>query len=620
MEWIQVYNPANNLIISTLLAALPIVVLLALLGIFEIAAQWAALAGLFTAFVVSVFVYGMPIGNAAGAVGYGIAFGLLPIGWIVLSAVFLYNLTQRSGQFEIVKNSVAQLSGDRRIQALLIAFSFGAFLEGAAGFGTPVAICAGLLLGLGFPPLYAAGLSLIANTAPVAFGAIGAPILTLGEVTQTSSFTIGQMAGRQLPLVSFIIPIWLIVVMSGWRGLRGVWPAVLVSGGSFAWTQFLWSNFVGPELVDIAGGIVSLVATAIFAAFWKPSDRWEFPNASAESTLQPRTYTRRQIMRAWLPWVILSIVVFTWGIPKTKALLNAGPAGVQTYQATGKITTGHPILSPEIPIASLNYKVFRDYPAVAEKVDSTKLKDAAYQKKHAEKAVYTFNWLSATGTGILLAALASAVFLRISVETLLETASSTLRQMRYPLFTIACMLGLGFLTRYGGTDATLGLAFTKTGAIYPFFAALLGWLGVALTGSDTSSNVLFGSLQKITAQQLNLNPILIITANSTGGVMGKMIDAQSIVVSTASTNQRGQEGKILRFVFWHSLILAMITGTITLIQAYLTPWLIPPASQGTLAFALILALFTALMVVLGLVFNSMIRPKTPRRPKYPTRV
>lgn len=578
MEWIQVYDPTGSAILSTVVAAVPIVVLLVLLGVFEIPAQWAALAGLVTATLVSIVFFGMPVLDALATVVYGGAFGLLPIGWIVLAAVFLYNLTVETGQFEIVKSSVAALSPDRRIQTLLIAFSFGAFLEGAAGFGTPVAICAALMMGLGFPPLYAAGLCLIANTAPVAFGAIGTPILTLAAITGQDAFVLGQMAGRQLPFVSLLIPVWMIVTMSGWKGLRGVWPVALVAGGSFALVQFLWSNFVGPELVDIAGGVVSLLATALFAARWRPADNWDFP-ASHNGTSKPAApltrYSRRQVIRAWTPWALLTVIVFFWGLPQTKALLNGGWSGLSHYRSTGKPGPNHPALAPQFPVPSLHKMIYRDYPVSPTRVDPARITDPAYRAQHAESAIYTFGWLSATGTGILLAALVTALYLRIRPRKLAAVAGHTMNRMKWPLVTIVCMLALGYITRYGGTDATLGLAFTHTGVVYPFFAAVLGWLGVALTGSDTSSNVLFGSLQKITAEQLGLNPILITTSNSTGGVMGKMIDAQSIVVSTAATNQTGHEGAILRFVFWHSVALVCIMGLIVMLQAYVFPWMIP---------------------------------------------
>jgi lactate permease len=577
--WIQVYDPLASAWLSTAAAALPIVLLLATLGFLEWRAHYAALAGLVSALAIAVFVYGMPAPTALATTLYGAAYGFLPIGWIILNAVFLYNLTVHTGQFDIVKSSVGRLSTDRRVQALLVAFSFGAFIEGASGFGTPVAICSALLIGLGFTPLYAAGLSLIANTAPVAFGAIGTPILTLAAVTGIPAATLGAMAGRQLPFVSLLVPAWLVVTMSGWRGFRGVWPAVLVCGGTFAVVQYLWSNFVGVELVDIAGGLLSIVALALFMRVWRPKETWEFPD-SRDSRLPVAhsaavsAHSRTEITRAWMPWLFLSIAVILWGLAPVKAFLNGGSQGLAAYRSGGRPYLSR-ALSPTWNVPLLHRAVFRDYPVVPAAVDLNRINDPAYRNERAEAAVFTLNWMSATGTAILLAALATAAFLRVPPRQFLSVAMITLRRMRTSLLTIMLMLALGFVTRYGGTDATLGLAFTKTGVLYPFFAALLGWLGVALTGSDTSSNVLFGSLQKITAQQLGFNPVLIVTANSTGGVMGKMIDAQSIVVATASTGQSGQEGKILRFVFWHSVALAVIMGLIVMLQAYVFPWMVP---------------------------------------------
>ena len=573
LSWIQVYDPLASPWLSTAAAALPIVLLLAALGVLEWRAHRAALLGLAAALAVSVFVFGMPAGTAAATAVYGAAYGLLPIGWIVVTAVFLYNLTVETGQFEVLKSSVGRLSSDRRIQALLVAFSFGAFIEGASGFGTPVAICSALLIGLGFTPLYAAGLSLIANTAPVAFGAIGTPILTLAAVTGIPAETIGAMAGRQLPFVSVIVPAWLVATMSGWRGLRSVWPAVLVCGGTFAVVQYAWSNFIGVELVDIAGGLASIAALAAFCRVWQPEDRWEDARVAAPAA-DPAAVARSapapgvagtagqgrapgSVARAWMPWVFLSVAVIVWGLPPVKAALNKG------------------ILAPAWDVPLLHRTVFRDHPVVPAAVDPARIGETAYRNERAEPARFTVNWASATGTAILLAALASALFLRVRPAQFFAIAWTTLRRMRTSLITIMLMLSLGFVTRYGGTDATLGLAFTRTGWLYPFFATLLGWLGVALTGSDTSSNVLFGSLQKITAQQLGFNPVLIVTANSTGGVMGKMIDAQSIVVATASTGQVGQEGRILRFVFWHSVALAAIMGVIVMLQAYVFTWMVP---------------------------------------------
>jgi lactate permease len=584
--WIQVYDPLGSPWLSTAAAAFPIVLLLVALALFEWRAHLAALAGLIAALAVSVLVFGMPLPTATATALYGAAYGFLPIGWIILNAVFLYNLTVHTGQFEIVKSSVGRLSKDRRVQALLVAFSFGAFIEGASGFGTPVAICSALLIGLGFTPLYAAGLSLIANTAPVAFGAIGTPILTLAAVTGIPSQTLGVMAGRQLPFVSLIVPAWLVVTMSGWRGLRGVWPAVLVCGGTFAAVQYGWSNFVGVELVDIAGGLASIAALALFARVWQPREVWEFPERrdpgsgirdpgrGIRDPVPDSVPARGALVRAWMPWLFLSLAVILWGLAPGKAFLNGGPRGLATYRAGGRPYVSH-LLSPSWNVPLLHRAVFRDYPVVPAPVDRARIQDPAYRNDRAEAALFTLNWVSATGTAILLAALATALFLRVSLTEFLSVAVMTARRMSASLATIMLMLALGFVTRYGGTDATLGLAFTKTGMLYPFFAALLGWLGVALTGSDTSSNVLFGSLQKITAQQLGFNPVLIVTANSTGGVMGKMIDAQSIVVATASTGQVGQEGRILRFVFWHSVALVVIMGIIVMLQAYVFTWMVP---------------------------------------------
>jgi lactate permease len=535
------------------------------------------------------------------AAGNGAAFGLLPIGWIVLNAIFLYALTVETGQFEIVKHSVASLSDDRRIQALLIAFSFGAFVEGAAGFGTPVAISAALMLGAGFRPLHAAGLALLANTSPVAFGALGTPIVTLAKVTGLDEKLLSAMAGRQLPWFSLLVPAWLVWVMAGWRGVVGVWPALLVCGGSFALVQFLAANLHGPWLVDVAGGLVSLVCLAVFLRFWQPRTPWHFPDETPtdSSAAGPPRYTPAQVVKAWVPWAILSIFVFLWGLPQVKAHLGESTVSVRVPALDRRIARGRDVVAtPKVgpanlvaqtlgaqalaPVAGPMAPLVQTISA-AEIVES----DAFTLTPKAEEAVYDFNWLSATGTGIFLAAAVSAAWLSISPVRFFATFLRTCYRMRWPLFTIAAMLAIAFTTRYSGMDATLGLAFTRTGWIYPLFAALLGWLGVALTGSDTSSNALFGSLQTITAERLVRPPdpvlplslkqaqILLASANSTGGVMGKMIDAQSIVVASAATQQSGQEGAILRFVFWHSLVLALLMGGLVLLQAYVWTWMIP---------------------------------------------
>jgi lactate permease len=585
MPWTQVYDPLASPWLSTLLAALPIVLLLGLLASNRVSAPTAALAGLVAALLTAILAYAPGMGDAPylervgrwtptmlAAAANGAAFGLLPIGWIVLNAIVLYDLTVETGRFEVVKHSVASLSDDRRIQALLIAFSFGAFVEGAAGFGTPVAISAALLLGAGFRPLHAAGLALLANTSPVAFGALGTPILTLANVTGLDVHALSQMAGRQLPLFSLLVPAWLVWVMAGWRGVLGVWPALLVCGGSFALVQFLAANLHGPWLVDVAGGLISLVCLALFLRLWQPRTTWQFPDEQPRTANTAARYTPGQVLSAWVPWLLLSAFVFLWGLPPVKEFLGSPDKNQRQAFSAG---TDSPVLTEPtyllVQVPGLHRRIVRGEEVVAE--------------SKPEDAVYEFNWLSATGSGIFLAAVAAALWLGIGPVRFARIYLSTCCRMRWPLFTIACMLAIAFTTRYSGMDATLGLAFTRTGWIYPLFAALLGWLGVALTGSDTSSNALFGSLQTITAGRLVSDgvlplgaeqaKVLLATANSTGGVMGKMIDAQSIVVASAATQQPGEEGAILRFVFWHSLVLAILMGLLVLLQAYVWTDVIP---------------------------------------------
>ncbi len=571
MTWTQNYDPCGSPLLSTLLAALPVVLLLGLLASGRCSAHLAALLGLLAAVLLAIFAFtpeeaaspesggrlawGLTVLAAAGN---GMAYGLFPIGWIVLAALFLYALTVETGQFDIVKHSVLALSEDRRIQALLIAFSFGAFVEGAAGFGTPVAISSALLIGAGFRPLYAAGLALLANTSPVAFGALGTPIVMLGRVTNLDVQALSAMAGRQLPFFSLLVPAWLVWAMAGGRATLAVWPALLVCGGSFALVQFVTANYHGPWLVDVAGGLVSLVCLALFLRVWQPRTVWHF--ADEEPTRRVTLiHTPREVASAWVPWILLSAFVFVWGLPDFKKLLT--PTVV------------------DVPVPGLHLRVARTPPVVEPPRPG--------EQPEREKAEFVFNPLSATGTSIFLAALVSALWMRVRPALFLRVLGRTCWAMRWPLATIACMLAIAFTTRYSGMDATLGLAFTRTGSIYPLFAALLGWLGVALTGSDTSANALFGSLQTITARRLVADQVLPLTpdqaalllasANSTGGVMGKMIDAQSIVVAAVATQQHGQEGAILRFVFWHSLVLAVLMGLLVLGQAYLWSWMIPVA-------------------------------------------
>ncbi|MGE0443277.1 MAG: L-lactate permease [Gemmatimonadales bacterium] len=536
MTWTQTYDPLGYPVVSTLVAALPLVVLLGLLASHRIPAHVAALAGLAAAVLVAVLAVGMPGGLALRAAGFGAAYGLFPIGWIVLNVIFLYQLADGRGSFVVLKGLITSVTGDRRLQLLLIAFAFGAFFEGAAGFGTPVAVTGALLIGLGFAPFEASVYSLIANTAPVAFGALGTPIIALQGVTGLDLGSLSAMVGRQLPVFSLIVPFWLIAAFAGFRGMLQVWPALLVTGAGFAIPQFLVANYHGPWLVDIIAAIVSMTALALFLKVWRPPGEASDTAGAAE----PATAASRgEVVRAVLPWVVLSVLVFAWGVPQVKAWLNG-------------------ISAPSFPVAGLDQAVLRAPPVVAAPT--------------AERAVFTLNWLSATGTAILLAAVVSGLLLGYSIGEMGRVYLRTLKLVRHSLVTIAAMLALGYVTRYSGLDAVLGLAFAKTGFLYPFFGALLGWLGVALTGSDTASNVLFGSLQTITAQQVGVSPTLMAAANSSGGVMGKMIDAQSIVVASTATRWYGHEGRILRAVFRHSLALAMLVGLLVLLQAYVAPF------------------------------------------------
>ncbi len=503
----------------------------------------------------------MPVPAAVAAAGYGACFGLIPICWIVLPAVFLFDLTVRSGQFEVLKQSVAAISPDRRMQALLIAFCFGTVLEGAAGFGAPVAICAALLIGIGFTPLYAAGLALLANTLPVVFGSLGVPIHTLAQVSGLDELQLTQVAGRQLTVFSFMIPWWLVAVMSGWKGVKGCWPALLVCGGSYATIQFLVSNYRGPSLVCVTAGLGSLAMMVLLLRFWQPRETWRFPDeasiADAQGVSSPAP-TRGQIAYAWTPWLILVAMVFLWGWPAWQEILNGGAENQPNLlRGVGRVS---------IEVPALDGRIYRTSPVVKVREGSDRA---------AMSAVYDLNWLSATGTGLFLATVLAALWLRIGPRAFSRQFAQTLFRIRWAMFTIAAMLALAFVTKYSGADATLGLAFTHTGRLYPLFAPLLGWLGVAVTGSDTSANALFGSLQRITAEQLHLNPLLIVASNGTGGVMGKMIGAQTIVVAAAAADLMGSEGRILRFVIVHSVVLGILVGLLTLAQAYWLTWTIP---------------------------------------------
>jgi lactate permease len=541
--WNQVYAPHGwHWLPSALVAAIPVVLLLLALTAFRQSAPRAAAIGAASAILVATLFVGMPWGMAFRSFFFGAANGLLPIGWIVFSAMFLYQIAVDTGKFEIMKASIAGLTADRRLQALMIAFSFGAIMEGAAGFGTPVAISAALLVGLGFRAFPAAVLCLIANTAPVAWGSIGTPLVMLQKVTGLRIEDLSAMNARILPLTSLVVPLWLVRTMVPWKETFEVLPAILVCGLSFAGTQFVWGTFLNVGLVDIIAGAVSLVVMAVFLRFWKPKRIWRYPEEEYAQAADAKIYTRGQVFAAWLPFLILFGFVVGWGLMKV--------------HKTWKIDEQR-WANPKIAVPGLDKQVVRVPPVETE--------------RKPEGAVYEPKWFSATGTGVLIACIVTALLLRQSPRAFGASFLSTCRRMKVPLLAIVPMLGLAYVTRYSGTDAILGLAFTRTGVLYPFFGTFLGWLGVALTGSDTASNALFGSLQRITAEQLKIPPVLMCAANSAGGVMGKMIDAQSIVVAATAANLTGQEGPILLKVVWHSIGLTAIVGVIVLVYAYVFP-------------------------------------------------
>jgi lactate permease len=548
--WSQVYDPLGNTILSTLVCAIPVLVLLGGLGIFHIRAHYAAIAGLVAALAIALFVLGMPSGLAARAGVFGAMFAVTTVCWIILNLIFLYRMTVKAKMFSVLQDSIGGITNDRRLQLVLIAFSFGAFFEGAAGGGTPVALTGAMLIGLGFHPLAASGLSLIANTAPVAYGGSGTPIVVLQGVTGFDLLQLSAMVGRQLPFFSVIVPFWVVVTFCGLRRSLEVWPAILVAGVSFAVPQFIISNYHGPWLVDMLSAMISMVLLALFLKVWKPrrimldatGSGETVPYAQAQANNQRHSHSTEQVVKAWTPWVILTVVLVVWGIPWIKNhVLNW--LGV-TYW--------------ELHIPGLDNVVQRVAPAVP--------------KPRTEPAVFKWGFISAIGTGILLAAIIAGYVMGFKAKDMVKTWGETFWIMKYSLLTIVAMLALGYTTRYSGMDGTLGLAFANTGWLYPFFGTLIGWVGTALTGTDAASNALFGSQQVITANKLGLDPTLMAAANSSGGVMGKMIDAQSIVVASVATNYIGKEGVILRYVFWHSLSLAALIGLFVMLQAYVYPF------------------------------------------------
>jgi lactate permease len=542
MPWPQTYAPLGSIGASALVAAIPIAVLMVLLAFWHVRAHLAAGIALLAAGLIAVLVYGMPARLAVAAAGYGAAFGLLPIGWLVVNAIFIYQLSVETGQFVVLQRQIAGVSRDRRIQALMIAFAFGAFIEGAAGFGAPVAISGGLLIGLGFKPLEAAKLALIGNTAPVAFGSLGIPLVTMAPLTGLDLHQLSAMVGRQLPLFSLIVPCWLVASQVGWRRMLDVWPACLTAGGTFAIMQFVMSNVHGPWLVDIVSAAVAMVSLVALMQFWKPAEEMVNATPDVPAAVEATPAATGPAWKAWLPWLFLTGFVFLWGMNPVKNQLNAW-------------------FAPQIPVPALNLAIQRMPPVVPVPT--------------LEKTIFSLNLLSATGTPLLLAGIASALSLGVGFRRALRIYGQTWLRVRISLLTISAMMALGFMTRYGGTDTTMGLAMAGTGWLFPFFSPIIGWLGVALTGSDTASNVLFGNLQKVSAEQLGFSPVLMCAANSSGGVMGKMIDAQSIVVAAVATGGRADSpdaGTVLRAVFWHSIALAALVGLLVYAQAKIYPF------------------------------------------------
>ena len=547
--WNQIYNPLDNATLSTIAAAIPVVTLLVLIASGKVKAHIAAIIALIVANIITIAIYSMPANMSIRASLLGVVVGFFPIGWIVLNVIFLYRITVETGRFELLKRAVGGVTNDRRLQLLLIAFAFGAFFEGASGFGTPVAITGAVLIGLGFSPLAASGLSLIANTAPVAYGALGTPIQGLASVTGLDPYILGAMVGRQLPFFSLLVPFWVVWAFAGWRGMMAVWPAILVTGVSFAIPQFVISNYINPWIVDIGASLISMGCLILFLKVWQPKELWLSPalrgkdesasTMAAAKAMDTTKLTSAQLWSALLPWIIVCIVMLIWGNGAFKTWANS-------------------IFVWNYPVPELHNMINKVPPVAA--------------KPTPEAAVFGFTYLSFTGSGMLIAAIISGFLMGLSPAKLIGEYGRTIKVCAISLITISAMLAIGTLTRLSGVDATLGLAFAATGVLYPFFGTLLGWLGVALTGSDTASNVLFGNLQKITSEQLGISPILMSAANSSGGVMGKMIDAQSIVVASTATNWYGHEGTILRYVFMHSIVLACLVGLLVMLQAYVYPF------------------------------------------------
>ena len=563
-HWQQIYDPMGNIWLSSAIALIPIIFFFLALAVFRLKGSVAGTITVVLALLVALFLYQMPVTLALSSAIYGFFYGLWPIAWIIIGAVFLYKVTVKTGQFDIIRSSILSLTEDQRLQMLLVGFAFGTFLEGAAGFGAPVAITAALLVGLGFKPLYAAGLCLIVNTAPVAFGAMGIPIIVAGQVSGVETHAISQMVGRQLPFIVPIVLVWIMAIMDGWRGVRETFPAIVVGGGSFAIAQFLTSNYIGPELPDITAAIASLVSLTLLFKVWQPKHIFRFENqvdgknqmgdnTSVSAPLPTTHYSPAQIIKAWMPFVILTAIVSLWSIKPFKDLFVKGK-------------DGHPDGALVDMVISINvpylHNAVQKLPPVV-----TKITDYA--------AIYKFDWFSATGTAIMLAAIISIVMLKMRPKQALSTFGETINELRTPIYSIGMVLAFAFIANYSGLSATLALALAHTGKAFTFFSPFLGWLGVFLTGSDTSANALFAALQATTARQIGVPEVLLVAANTSGGVTGKMISPQSIAIACAATGLVGKESDLFRFTVKHSIIFTIMMGVLITLQAYVVPWMIP---------------------------------------------
>ena len=546
-NWQQLYDPLGNIWLSSLIAALPILFFFFALTQLRLRGYIAGTITVLIALAVALLFYRMPLDRALASAIYGFLYGLWPIAWIIIAAVFVYKITVKTGQFTIIRTSILSITEDQRLQMLIVGFAFGSFLEGAAGFGAPVAITAALLVGLGFKPVYAAGLCLIVNTAPVAFGAMGIPIIVAGQVTGLDAMAISQMAGRQLPFLTMIVLFWVMAIMDGWRGVKETWPAVLVSGGSFAIAQYLTSNFLGPELPDVISALVSLLCLTLFLRVWKPVRIFRFDTPDSETARSAARYSPTQIARAWMPFLFLTVTVTLWSIPPFKALFAPGGA---LYDW---------LVSFTVPF--LHQQVIKMPPVVTAATPYA--------------AIYRLDWFSATGTAIFISALLSAIWLRMRPAQAIGAFGETLRELALPIYSIGAVLAFAFVANYSGLSTTLALALAHTGSAFTFFSPFLGWLGVFLTGSDTSSNALFAALQATTAQQIGIPEVLLVAANTTGGVTGKMISPQSIAIACAAVGLVGKEADLFHFTVKHSLAFTCIVGVITSLQAWVFPWMIP---------------------------------------------